>query len=76
MARDGPLGYRRPVTDPTDTAVAADPRVGGCRECPVRCTRVVYVSRCVAGGCPHLYAAERFGRRVMGCLQGVFSVAS
>ncbi len=54
--------------------VHPDAAAGGCRECPVRCARVVHVSHCVESQCPHLYAYERFGRRVMGCVQQVFRV--
>lgn len=70
--RDG-FRYRRRVSETTPLD-AGDPRIGGCRECPVRCTRVVYVSGCVASQCPKLYAYERFGRRVMGCIDRVFRV--
>lgn len=45
-----------------------------CRRCPVRCDTVVYVSGCIAGGCPALYANERDGRSYVGCLHGVFGV--
>ncbi|MCB0882727.1 MAG: hypothetical protein KDC33_11000 [Thermoleophilia bacterium] len=61
------------MSEHTDTS-AAFAAVGGCRECPVRCTRVVYPSHCVASRCPSLYLADRFGRRVMGCTHGVFGV--
>ncbi len=45
-----------------------------CRRCVVRCDTVVYLSGCIAGNCPSLYANERDGRTHLGCLQGIFTV--
>jgi hypothetical protein len=38
------------------------------------CQKVVHPSRCLALGCPFLYAHEAFGRRWVGCMHKVFDV--
>jgi hypothetical protein len=44
-----------------------------CRRCGVVCEKVVHPSRCLAQGCPYLYAYESFGRTYVGCTHGIFS---
>ena len=64
--RDGPT----PIAGGPTIAESA----GSCRLCPVACERLVYPSGCLESGCSRLYSYERGGRRLMGCLEGVFSV--
>ncbi|HEX6700030.1 MAG TPA: hypothetical protein VF101_04800 [Gaiellaceae bacterium] len=43
-----------------------------CRQCEVRCDKVVYPAACVERGCPFLYAYEEHGRTFIGCMQKVY----
>jgi len=45
-----------------------------CRQCEVRCDKVVYPAACVARGCPFLYAYEDHGHTFVGCMQKVYGV--
>jgi hypothetical protein len=45
-----------------------------CRQCEVRCDKVVYPGACVETGCPFLYAYEDHGHTFIGCMQKVYAV--
>ena len=45
-----------------------------CRQCEVRCDKVVYPAACVERGCPFLYAYEDHGHTFIGCMQKVYAV--
>jgi hypothetical protein len=46
-----------------------------CRRCGVVCQKVIHPQKCLEQACPFLYSYEAFGRRYMGCTQGIFAVA-
>jgi hypothetical protein len=45
-----------------------------CRQCEVRCDKVVYPAACVDRACPFLYAYEDHGRTFVGCMQKIYGV--
>jgi len=45
-----------------------------CRQCEVRCDKVVYPGACVETGCPFVYAYEDHGHTFIGCMQKVYGV--
>jgi hypothetical protein len=45
-----------------------------CRQCEVRCDKVVYPGACLENGCPFLYAYEDHGHTFIGCMQKVYGV--
>jgi len=45
-----------------------------CRRCGVVCQKVVYPQRCLEQDCPYMYSYKAFGRRYVGCTQGIFGV--
>lgn len=59
----------RPATSPTTRARTA----GSCRQCPVRCDRVVHPGGCLEAGCPRLYSYTEGERTWVGCLEGVYT---
>lgn len=45
-----------------------------CRQCPIRCDKVVYLSGCFESQCPKLYAYVRDERTYVGCVDRVIGV--
>lgn len=57
----------------TTSATRAARTAGSCRQCPVRCERVVHPGGCLAASCPRLYSYTEGERTWVGCMEGVYT---